>query len=144
MRKVSSKAAMRAGVERCAVRGQAPFQEDAAQAHARGAAQHAQEVDDAGALRYVGRAQPAHGADVERGQDEAQADAPDDGPDHQQRNDARRVLQPDGDHQRERGRQQHQADADQPVRGLAVGQAAHGGDADGQHQARGQQHRAHH
>src|SRR4051812_34695341 len=69
-----------------AMRRDSPFQEDPAQADAGRAAQHAQEIDRAGALRDERVVQRAHRADVQRRQDEAQTDAPEDGPRDQQRN----------------------------------------------------------
>jgi hypothetical protein len=58
--------------------------------------------------------QPAHGAEIEGWQDEAQPDAPQDGPCHQQ---ADRRSGADGHHARERGSQQRQPDAHQPAVG---------------------------
>jgi hypothetical protein len=76
--------------QRIAVRRDAPLQHDGAQAHAGRAAHHAQEVDGARALRDQFLGQRPHRAQVERRQDEAQADAPDDGEGHQQHQRLRR------------------------------------------------------
>ena len=63
--------------------GQAPFQNDAAQADPSCTTEHAQETDGARPLRNLRFVQRTHGSQIERRQDDGESDAPKDGKGHE-------------------------------------------------------------
>ena len=123
-----------------AVRGQTPFQHDATQADTSGATQHAGKIDGACALGAQVLGQPAHGAQVERGQNEAQANPAKDAKSH---HDPQLGVQPHRQVEQEGQGQQQQAGADQQVCRLSVRLAPNHSDGRRQHETGRQQQRAH-
>ena len=98
-----------------------------------------QEADAAGGLRDRISLDFAHRTEVQRRQHQTEADAADDGPQHQHRE---RRRPTDEAHQEERQREQRQSRRHEEVGRDSVGHAPCDRDHDGEHQSGGQQHGA--
>ena len=139
----SSKAASRAALltgfcQRVAVRGNSPFQQDAAQADAGGAPEHSQEIDGAGTRGIRFLSQPAHRPELQRRQDEPQPDPSQDGPRDQSQSGAQAEVVISANDAASNASPMLTRSGRAPVR-----QPADAGDGDGEHDARRQQDGAH-